>query len=257
MKTPYLTLTESEKIKKQKTMNAIPGFYNFIPYVYNTFIKLPFHMGIKKDEEDVNIINIQDTFQFYIYDFPFKVRNIYTLMEIGSYTDATILFRTLVESFIYYKYYILNNDGVGLSKYILRETKPRIKDIFERVVPGFYDGIYSELCNHTHGNPLIQAIFRGNTSKETPLKSDINNINLDWFSYVSNQLEPLFIGVIRLYKIAFPNNTIEKDKDLMKGIEVIHQFVEKNILDRKTLYPVQLPMIEYYNKIIEVNYQNN
>ena len=95
----------------------------------------------------------------------------------------------------------------------------RIKDIFEKVIPGYYDSLYSELCKATHSNPLLQAIFRGNVSKSVPIKSNINNINLDWFSYVTNQLEPLIIGTIELYKYELTheakkphNNTINPTK---------------------------------------------
>ena len=103
MNTPYQTLLKSEKIKQNKTKSEIPGFYNFIPSVYNVFIKMPFIHGTLAEDIDTELIKIQDLFQFFVYDFPFKARNIYNLMEIGSYFDATILFRSLVKSFIIYK----------------------------------------------------------------------------------------------------------------------------------------------------------
>ena len=173
MNTPYQTLLKSEKIKRNKTKSEIPGFYNFIPSVYNVFIKMPFIHGTLAEDIDTELIKIQDLFQFFVYDFPFKASNIYNLMEIGSYFDATILFRSLVESFIIYKYYILKKDGTGLSNYFLGNSKMRIKDIFEKVIPGYYDSLYSELCKATHSNPLLQAIFRGNVSKSVPIKSNI------------------------------------------------------------------------------------
>ena len=173
MNTPYQTLLKSEKIKRNKTKSEIPGFYNFIPSVYNVFIKMPFIHGTLAEDIDTELIKIQDLFQFFVYDFPFKARNIYNLMEIGSYFDATILFRSLVKSFIIYKYYILKKDGTGLSNYFLGNSKMRIKDIFEKVIPGYYDSLYSKLCKATHSNPLLQAIFRGNVSKSVPIKSNI------------------------------------------------------------------------------------
>ena len=42
---------------------------------------------------------------------------IFNLMKIGNYCDVGILFRSLLESFIVYKYFILNKDGTGLLKY--------------------------------------------------------------------------------------------------------------------------------------------
>lgn len=252
MNTPYLLLLESEKMKKEKTEKAVLGFYSFIPHVYNVFMKLPFYVGKLADDDDENMIKIQDTFQFFIYDFPFKIRNIFSLMEIGSYADAAILFRSCVESFICYKYYILKKDGDGLSKYTLRQSKRSIKDIFEDVIPGYYDGIYAELCYFTHGNPLTQALFRGNVSKEEPLKTDINNININYFGYVLNQLLPLILGAFDLYSIVFPNNTAKKDSNLNDDWEAVCQFIQKDISDRKAQYPEQSEMIDCYNKIIKV-----
>ena len=198
------------------------------------------------------MIRIQDLFQFFIYDFPLKIRNIYNLMEIGSYFDATILFRSLIESFIIYKYYIMQRDGTGLSNYFLQNSKVRIKDIFEKVIPGYYDSLYSELYKATHSNPLMQAIFRGNVSKDTPIKSDINNINIDWFSYVSNQLEPVIIGTIELYKYVYPNNILLLDKNTKADLDCIYNFINGDIEDRKKKYPQQKEMIDYYNEIIKI-----
>ncbi|MCX8075273.1 MAG: hypothetical protein N2749_06800 [Clostridia bacterium] len=257
MKQPYLVLIESEEVKRNKTKLNIPGIYNFLPHVYDALMKLPFYCGKLAEDDDINMIKIQDVFQFYIYDFPFKIRNIYSLMEIGSYADAVILYRSLIESFIFYKYYILRKDGHGLSKYILRESKKTLKDIFECVIPGYYNDIYSELCKFTHGNPLIQAIFRGNVSKDKPLKSNINNINIDWFSYIHNQLIPLIIGVTEMYKIVFPNNIIKNDEILIKDLEYVYKFINDDIDYRKEFFITQLPMINYYNKIIRMNLDTN
>lgn len=252
MNTPYQTLLKSEKIKRNKTKSEIPGFYNFIPSVYNVFIKMPFIHGTLAEDIDTELIKIQDLFQFFVYDFPFKARNIYNLMEIGSYFDATILFRSLVKSFIIYKYYILKKDGTGLSNYFLGNSKMRIKDIFEKVIPGYYDSLYSKLCKATHSNPLLQAIFRGNVSKSVPIKSNINNINLDWFSYVTNQLEPLIIRTIELYKYVYPNNTLINDKDIKNDLECIYNFINENIEYRKKNYPEQSEMIYYYDNLMKI-----
>ena len=173
---PYNILVNSEIIKKNKMHQQLPGMYDFLPHVYNVLMKLPFCMGSLCDDNDLNMVKIQDSFQFFIYDLPFKIRNIISLMEIGSYHDAGILFRSLVESFICYKFYIEKEDGDGLSRYILRTSKRSIKDIFESVIPGYYDDIYSTLCCLTHNNPLTQALFRGNISRQKPLESNINNI---------------------------------------------------------------------------------
>lgn len=250
--TPYEIMLKSEMIKNNKTKLAIPGFYNFVPSLFNVLLLLPHSRGELCDINDKELVQIQDLFQFYIYDFPFKIRNIISLMEIGSYADAIILFRTLAENFIIYKYFIMNNDGTGLSNYYSRKTKKSIKDVFEKVVPGYYDTLYDELGHATHGDPIMQAIFRGNVSKEEPIKSNINNINIEWFSYVFNQLEPIIIGVIKLYQKVYPNNTLETSEDVKNDLKNIYKFINDNINDREKRYPKQSDMIKFYNKIIEI-----
>ncbi len=99
-KNPHKKLIESESIKRNKIRQAIPCFYNFEPFLYNLLLEMPFCTGKLADDEDIELIKIQDLFQFYVYDFLFKVRNIFSLMEFGSYSDASTLFRSLVESFI-------------------------------------------------------------------------------------------------------------------------------------------------------------
>lgn len=254
--TPYNTLINSEIIKRRKTQQEIPGFYNFVPSVYNVLMLMPFCTGELCSDNDTELVKIQDLFQFFIYDVPFKIRNIFNLMEIGSYCDAGILFRTLVESFIVYKYFILNKDGSGLSKYYevdeTKRSKKRIKDIFESVIPNFYDDFYAQLCMKTHGNPLVQAIFRGNVSKDTPARSNINNINIEWFSYISNQLLPLIIGIIELYKYVYPNNTLKDNKIIKNDLDTVYNFIYDDIEERKKTFPSQIKMIEYYNQIIKI-----
>lgn len=256
-KEPYITLLESEEIKKNKTRAEIPGFYNFIPHVYNTLLKLHTLTGELAKDEDRNLIKIQDVFQLFIYDVPFKIKNIFNLMEIGGYADAVILYRSFVESFIVYKYFILTNNGEGLSKYVLEEHKMRIKDIFEKTIPGYYESLYSEMCKFIHGNPLVTAIFHGNVTENIPLKTNIFNINLKWFSYISNQLMPLIIGVIEMYKVVFPNNTIEENYKVKNEIDLIYNFIKNDINDRETSFPQQKKMIDYYNKIIDMTTKIN
>ena len=250
--TPFELMLKSEIIKRNKTKKKIPGFYNFLPSFFNVFLLMPHSLGKLCDSKDKENVQIQDLFLQYVYDFPFKVKNIVYLMEIGSYADAVILFRTLAENFIIYKYFIVRKDGTGLSNHYSRKTNIRIKDIFEKVVPGYYDSLYDELGHATHGDPLFQAIFRGNVSKDTPIKSNINNINIDWFSYVFNQLEPIILGMIELYRKVYPNNTLETSKNVKDDLKIIHKFINNNIIDRKKRYPQQSQMIDFYDEIINI-----
>lgn len=247
----YNYLISSETIKIKQTQNTLKGLYEIIPDIFDVLINLSYSKGKLAPNSDTNLIKIQDLFQFYIYDIPFKMRSILLLMEIGNYHDAIILYRTFVETYIYYKFYIIRNDGNGLSNYVLRKSKRSIKDIFEEEIPGFYDSIYGELCKNAHGDPLMQAILRGNDN-ENKLKHNVGDININWFGYVSNQLIPLVIGIIGLYNRVYPSNTIKENEKVSAKIKKIEKFIYKDIEERIKLYPAQKKMIEFYNMLINV-----
>lgn len=252
-RTPYQGLIESEIIKREKTQKELKGIYDNLPSIFNVLILLPFYTGDLCSEDDKEMVLIQDAFQFYIHDVGFKIRNILSLMEIGSYSDASILFRSFLETFIIYKFYILKKDGKGLSEYFDPNSKnrKRIKDIFESVVPEFYDKYYSFLCLNTHGNPFSLAVFRSNVVQGNPC-SDIKNINIDVYSSIYNQLLPMILGVINLYKYVYPDNNLESDKFTSKELSRIKKYILNDIEYRKNNYPKQKEMINYYNKIIEI-----
>ena len=81
---------------------------------------------------------------------------------------------------------------------------------------------------------------------------ELANCKLEYYSYVMNQLLPLPIGVVNLYKLVFPNNAMGMDSEMSKDLNIVTEFIENDIADRRTLYPSQIPMIDCYNKIIEV-----
>ena len=252
-KTPYQGLLESEIIKRKKTQDELKGVYQLFTSIYNVLILLPFYKGELCSNDDEEKVLIQDAFQFFIHDTGFKVRNIMLLMEIGGYVDASILLRSLLETFVIYKYFIMNNDGSGLKEYFeINPTKrKKIKDIFEVVIPGFYDKYYASLCLNTHGNPFSQAVYRSNVVDGSP-SSNINNINIKTFSIIYNQLLPLIIGVINLYKYVYPKNILDNEKITKDELPKIYNYILSDIEYREKNYPMQKEMIDYYNKIIEI-----
>lgn len=254
-KSPYETLVESEIIKKIKTQETFKGIYKILPSIYNVLMLLPFYRGKLCDDNDTEMVCIQDAFQFFIHDSGFKIRNIISLMEIGSYGDASILLRTLIETFIIYKYYIMKKDGTGLKDYFSndsnRKGKPRIKDIFEKVVPDYYDKYYSNLCLNTHGNPFAQAVSRSNVSKGSP-SSNIYNINIDTFASVYNQLLPMIIGIINLYKYVYPNNVLDTGNITKEELPKVYQFIIEDMNYREKNFPKQKEILNYYKQIINI-----
>ena len=248
----YDKLIESEKEKIKKTKEAFGKEFEFVGHIYNYLLILPFSTGKLCDDSDINAIQIQDAFHQYIYEIPFKIRSIYKLLEIANYADATILLRTLIESTLVYKFYISKNDGDGLSKYILRkENAPSIHKIMKAVLPGFYDDVYSSLCEFTHGNIFAQTVFRSNVSAKDYTTTNIENINSKWFYYVSNQTISIIPCILDMYDIVFPNNVVFDNQELVSErkyiVDTIRNFIEmmtKNDTKNETFY-------HYYKELIK------
>ena len=246
----YDKLIESEKEKIKKTKEAFGKEFEFVGHIYNYLLILPFSTGKLCDDSDINAIQIQDAFHQYIYEIPFKIRSIYKLLEIANYADAAILLRTLIESTLVFKFYISKNDGDGLSKYILRkENAPSIHKIMKAVLPGFYDDVYSSLCEFTHGNIFAQTVFRSNVSANNTT-TNINNIYHKWFYYVSNQTISIIPCIFDMYDVVFPNNTISENLELVKErkyvVDTILRFIEEmtaNDAEKKSFY-------HYYKELI-------
>lgn len=252
-KSRYEILIESENVKRTKSYLTLRGLYAKMPIIYDTLFKMNEHRGKVASINEEELLRIQDLFQFFSYDFPYKIRSIFLLAEIGNYSDAAILLRSLTETFFYFKYYIIKNEGKKLGDYVLQNKKNtiRIKDIMEFIAPSYYDTIYDELCKFTHGDPLIIGLFRGNVSKKDKLRHSMYNINLDWFSYILNHCLPLINGYFNMFKTVYKNNTINTNIQLLNNIKIIENFINTDLEDRYKLYEGQRKTIELYRQIIK------
>ena len=227
----YKLMLESEETKRSKSYLSLRGLYAKIPILYDTLFKLNEYRGKVSSSKDINLLMIQDLYSLYTMQF---------------------IEYTLIESFFYFKYYIIKNDGKKLSDYVAHNKKStiRIKDIMEFIAPSYYDTVYDELCKFTHGDPLIIGLFRGNVNKKDKLKHSMYNINIDWFSYILNLSLPLINGYFNMFRVVYKNNTINTSSRLSKNIKDIEDFINKDLSDRYKLYERQRNTIELYKKII-------
>ena len=107
----YIIMPKSEEAKKQKSYIMLNGLYSILPKMYDFLFKMNEYRGELAKIDDKNLLRIQNLFQYFSYDFGYKIRIIYVLCEIGNYADAAIILRPLTETFFYYKYYIIKNNG--------------------------------------------------------------------------------------------------------------------------------------------------
>lgn len=248
----YDMLIESEQTKQIKSHQTLKGLYNIMPIIYDTLFKMNEFRGQVVGTDEQDLLTIQDLFQFFSYEFPYKIRSIFLLTEIGNYGDAAILLRSLIETFFYYKYFLIKKDGKKLSEYVMQDKKStiRIKDIMEYIAPTYYDTVYDNLCKFTHGDPFITGVFRGNVSKKDVLLHNMYNINIGWFSYILNNCLPIIKGYFNMFGKIYRNNTINTSKQLMNNISIIEEFIDRDMNSRFNQYEKQRPTIELYKKII-------
>lgn len=248
----YTIMLESEVAKKQKSYLTLRGLYNILPKIYDCLFKMNEYRGELAKIDNENLLRIQDLFQFFSYDFVYKIRSIFIICEIGNYADSAIILRSLTETFFYYKYYIIKNDGQKLGNYVNQDKRntTRIKDIMEYIAPGYYESVYDELCMFAHGNPFITGLFRGNCGKKDILKHSMYNINVDWFSIIINMTLPLILGYIDMFKKVYSKNTLNKSKRLTNNIKEVENYITKDLEDRYKLFENQRDMIDLYKMII-------
>lgn len=80
-------MLESEEAKKQKSYLMLNDLYNILPKMYDCLFKMNEYRGELAKIDDENLLRIQDLFQFFSYDFVYKIRSIFVLCEIGNYAD--------------------------------------------------------------------------------------------------------------------------------------------------------------------------
>ena len=248
----YNMMVESEEKKKQNTRNNYECLNTLLPKIYDVLLKMNEYRGQLSIGEDDELGKIQDLFQFYSMDFAYKIRSIFTLMEIGNYADSAIILRTLTETFIVYKYYLQKHNGKKLEAYIYQSKNNtiRIKDIMNKIVPGYYETLYSSLCLFTHGNPIATGLFRGNVNKEDRFKYNMYNINDSWITFIINLTLPLIIGFFNMFKKVYVKNTLKTNQKLVKEIKEIKNTITKDMNTRYKKIPKQREGINLYRKII-------
>lgn len=225
--------------------------YDILDLIYDNLLKINEFRG-EYEKDDIELYKIQEQFQFFLTEFPYKFRSIILLMEIGNYTDASIILRSLIETFCFFKYYAVKNQGQKLIEYINQDKKSkiRIKDIMEDIAPGFYDKEYALLCNSSHGNPNLMGILRGNVDRNNYLKYNMYNINEDWASMIINLTLPLIVGMFNMFDFIFKDSKIKSFKSLDDNIKIVLDFINSDIVNRYERFPKQREMIDKYKMMI-------
>lgn len=249
MDTKYMnihSLKTHEIEKSLKTLRELPLYDERTAKVVNILFALNYHVGEFKDHSD-DFCYFQHSLRMVINSLPYLYSNIFDLLRRGSYAEAVIVYRSVLDSVVVFKYYLHKGNGRKLLNYITRKSNAKLFDLYELIVPGFYDKYYKLLSGSAHGNPFHLDIFRNFKSKKYIEFS--GEINIVWLSVVWNQMYSLLPGIIQLYNSIFTENTLESDTKLVEDISNLLNNVLLDEEGRILSHPSQEQIINMYKTI--------
>ena len=244
----YTFLVEFEENRRKKIIQA----HQPSGEVYAHMIDLLFCMGYCKGKliEDKNhwIYTIQDVAQFYFMESAYSFRVLQTLLLTGNFSYASIILRTMLDSFAAYRFYMNKKDGNGYVKFINRKSTRSWKDIYDCLSEGFYEHQYSLLSNSVHSNPITHHIYRLGSISDKKQNYVTDDVSIDFYSGLYNQAIHLFKGIFKMFFDIFPENSFENEgyTNLAKSVM---EYIDGDILYRLNKFPKQEIMINEYNEL--------
>jgi hypothetical protein len=245
----YKFLLDFEITKKKRILEL----HKASGEVYSHMIDLLFYMGYSKgklvEDKEHWIYMIQDVAQFYFMETAYGFRVIETLLLAGNFTYASIILRTMLDSFAAYRFYMNRRDGVGYESFINKKSKRSWKDIYDNLSKDFYDNQYSTLSSSVHSNPITNHVFRLEGISNLKQNYATDNISIDFYSVLYNQIVHLFKGIYKLFFDIFPEN-IFNEEYYVELAKKLMNYINEDIFYRRIHYPKQVTMINDYENFI-------
>ena len=176
-------------------------------------------------------------YHFYRVIYSFKA--IYNLTITGYYTEAAILLRSVIESYIKLRYLNFRKDAelvgqalAGNAKYKGKKYPVNNKVMFDKIAPGLYSD-YRHLSDMTHGS--IASVFM--KIKKTGISPDLD-YGLEFkpkeSSIIINQYSIYLLAHLELLMDTFPAIEINMSTVMKKKYKNIHDVVWRLIDDFST-----------------------
>lgn len=241
----------------QITHSFLKGIHDNVPRAINVLLQLMYFTGPEKD-----INTLEGEFHSYVWhqyiQAPYSFRACYILYERGHYLNASILFRSLLESFIQCRYLFNHKDRVSAVwsgrkiKVGNKEKYIRIKDMFEEICPGYFDKYYGkQLSGFAHGK-IAANIFR--VKRKSPMQGEtivIPKFDVDLATYVINNIVALLFGYLNFFPKFFPEGFASLNVNLLDEYNHSKEWLQKGMNSHKKEHPRSLAWYKHMDKIIK------
>ena len=151
----YLVQTETEA--RQTTVRELRGWSTKYPEMIDILFESSYYTGKSEEVESDQGMFFSIAHQ-HLLRLPYTVRAAAILLESAYYLETVLLLRNMYEVLVQLRYFHRHFDQ--LRAHSLRKRRITFRAMFEEVVPGFYENIYSrQLCEYVHGG-AGSIIFR-------------------------------------------------------------------------------------------------
>jgi hypothetical protein len=193
---------------KLVTEREIAGAAEHIPKSIDVLLELPrFARGGPSDSRDEVI------FRWWALNVYVNAGHtswaLYELWRSGLYLEATILLRNLVEGLVQLRYFESRFPEMLVMLEVAPGRRPKFKEMFDAVAPGYHDKWYGLLSNIAHAR-VGAAIFRVDEARVAVGSRYDENLT----SVVMNQFDPVILGLLRSFPRHFPGYVTSADHEL-------------------------------------------
>lgn len=220
-------LNQQETLTKAATYQKVRGWCDFASSAMDVLLKL-LHFT---DEFDVNTQEgeYKSYCWFHFERIAYTFKAAYNLCLTGYYPEASILLRTIMETFVKTKY-LQNHKDLLQGAWGLDRFPVRYKDMFDEVAPGCYED-YSLLCEFAHGYGIgILSRFRG---MRPPILRHGVEYSEDDASFVMNRFGPYLLAYLHFIVQVFPEIRQNLDPQLLLAYQTSIQQLTHHLVGLK------------------------
>lgn len=239
-----------EKGTIKKTNNVLLGCCKYFPICVDSLLKLPYFIDQAKDIESP-----EGSFHSYCHTqyliAPYSFRSCYILWERGHYSEASVIIRSILESFVQIRYLYQHKEK---TKTVWISSDIKMWTMFESlgVSRDFYDRHYGRILSGISHCKIASDMFRVKRKSATKGRVImIPGFDLEDAGYIANYFTALIAGYLNFFKVFFPERfqLLEKDSLVFSQHNKSIDWLSRVILENKKQFPIALGWYKDIDKI--------
>jgi hypothetical protein len=203
----YSDIVQQEQLVTQTTRTRLPGFYEAFEGGIDRLLCLQqgLHRNTAVPTSPREIFESSAALWFFTVVFSFT--GSVTLIENGYYAESIVLNRTITESLVQIRYFsIYPEEMKRLPSITGTSRKIQVKEMYEKIAPGFYDIWYKFSSEFTHAGKSAHVLKVTRDPASGVAYGDPGIVyKEDWCSMCFNEALMLLLGYLRAFPITFPN----------------------------------------------------